>query len=89
MLTPLVGPCQSNFQNGPESKTNPPSRTDRSIPTECPGIIPAAPSGTTLIKIKRKGINDIENEKNLVMEILEDDNYDFEAEFSPRQDVGH
>lgn len=31
----------------------------------------------------------MENEKNLVMEILEDDNYDFEAEFSPRQDVGH
>lgn len=31
----------------------------------------------------------MENEKNLVMEILEEDNYDFEAEFSPRQDVGH
>lgn len=31
----------------------------------------------------------MENEKDLVMEILEDDNYDFETEFSPRRDVGH
>ncbi len=31
----------------------------------------------------------MENEKNLVMEILEDENDTFEAEFGPRQDVGH
>lgn len=31
----------------------------------------------------------MENEQNLAMEIVEDENFDFEAEFSPRQDVGH
>lgn len=31
----------------------------------------------------------MENEKNLVLEILEEDDKEFEADFGPRQDVGH
>ncbi|GAA1076083.1 hypothetical protein GCM10009663_16860 [Kitasatospora arboriphila] len=37
---------------------------------------------------KWKG-SDMENEKNLVLEILEEDDKEFEADFGPRQDVGH
>ncbi|GAA3125217.1 hypothetical protein GCM10020254_85640 [Streptomyces goshikiensis] len=52
-----------------------------------------APFGNTAeflsAHLSHKGMVIMENEKNLVMEILEDDNFDFEAEFGPRQDVGH
>lgn len=85
MTTPS-NECQSCFQERTgETNGTPARRPDPTPAGEFSALLPEN-CGTESL---RREFRIMENEQNLVMEILEDDNYDFETEFSPRRDVGH